>query len=70
MQKEISYSRISRILRKQGLEFSKNEFWNLKKQESQRQFIKVEELIMLFWYLKKNDFRIRILEEYVFGENG
>ena len=70
MRGEISYQTVSRILQKQGLEFSRKEFYNLERQEQQGHLSRADELQLLLQYLEADDFRVRLLEEYVVGDDG
>ena len=66
----ISYKKVSRILQNQGLQLPKKEFYNLERQSEKRQLTKAEELTLLQEYFTVNDFRVRLLEEYIIGDDG
>ena len=70
MREEIPYRKVSRILEKQGLEIGRKEFYNLLTGEQQGHLSKTEELILFFQYLREEDFRVRLLEEYIVGSDG
>ena len=69
MRGEVNYKKVSRIFSKQGLQLSRNNFYNLERQDDQGQLTKANELTLLLEYLAAGDFRVRLLEEYVLGDD-
>ena len=65
----ISYEKVNRILQNQGLQLPKKEFCNLERQSGKGQLTKAEELTLLQEYLTADDFRVRLLEGYVVGDD-
>ena len=70
MRGEIPYTKVSRILGKQGLKLSRKEFYNLERKERGGRLIKAQELILSIDYLDADDFHYRFKENYVFDDDG
>lgn len=70
MRSVISYAKASRILSAQGLELSRNEYYNLEREENKGALSKAEELTLLLDYLEQDDFRVRLLEQYDVNDTG
>ena len=67
---EVTYKKASRILKKQGLYLPRKEFYNLERQSEKGELTGTQELTLLLEYLEQDDFRVRILEDYITEEDG
>jgi hypothetical protein len=66
----ISYKAPLAILRREGLELGRNEFYNLERQEGKGRLSKQEEIQPLIAYLEENNFHVQVRTEYILDDSG